>query len=153
MRAVIEIAAPPSQVWAVLANVARWSVWTPTISSVELLDASSLVVGHRARIQQPRLPAVIWTVTAIEAGRYFEWQNVAAGLKSVAGHRVESDGRGGARVTLSFEWSGWLTPLIRLVYGRLTRRYVNTEAESLKRRCESDYDLGITVRRSHAYAR
>jgi uncharacterized membrane protein len=137
MRAVIEIDAPPAEVWAVLVDVERWPAWTPTMSRVERLDPGSFVVGRRVRIRQPRLPVVVWTVSTLERNRFFEWQNVAVGLKSVAGHRVESNGRGGARVTLSFEWSGWLTPLIRLLYGKLTHRYVNTEAESLKRLCET----------------
>jgi hypothetical protein len=31
----------------------------------------------------------------------------------------------------------WLAPLIRLLYGSLARRYVPTEAASLKQRCEA----------------
>jgi hypothetical protein len=38
---------------------------------------------------------------------------------------------------LSFGWSGWLAPLIRLLYGGLSRRYLETEAQGLKRRREA----------------
>ncbi len=41
------------------------------------------------------------------------------------------------RLTLAFGWSGWLAPFLRLLYGRLARRYVRTDAESLKRPCET----------------
>ena len=140
MDRTIEIGAPPAQVWAVLFDVERWPDWTPTMSSVERMDTGSLAIGRRVRIRQPRLPVAVWTVSVLEAGHFFEWRNVAPGLKGVAGHRVESDGRDGARVTLSFDWSGWLTPLIRLLYGNLAGRYVNTEAESLKRYCETRYN-------------
>jgi uncharacterized membrane protein len=134
---VIEIAAPREKVWTVMTDVARWPEWTASVTSVELLDKAPLVVGSRARIRQPRLPVVVWTVTAIEAERYFEWRNVAPGVTSVAGHRVEATRTDGARVILSFGWSGRLAPLIRLLYGRLSRRYVGTEAEGLKRHCEA----------------
>jgi hypothetical protein len=93
-------------------------------------------MGSLVRIRQPRLPAAVWTVTTLDAGRYFEWRNVAPGVKSAAGHRVEATGSHATRVTLTFGWTGWLAPLIRLLYGRLARRYVRIEAESLKRRCE-----------------
>jgi uncharacterized membrane protein len=133
----IDIARPAERIWPVMIDVERWPEWTPTVTSVELLDGRPLRVGSRARIRQPRLPVAVWTVTALEPGRYFEWQSVVPGLKSEAGHRVEATGPQTARVTLTFSWTGWLAPLIRLVYGRLARRYVQTEAESLKRRCES----------------
>ena len=49
---------------------------------------------------------------------------------------MESRGSDRARVTLSFGWSGSLAPLIRLLYGKLSRRYVEAEALGLKQRCE-----------------
>jgi uncharacterized membrane protein len=134
---IVEIAAPGETVWAVMTDVERWPEWTPTVTSIDLLDPGPFVVGSRARIRQPRLPVAIWTVTALESERYFEWQNVAPGVKSVAGHRVEVTDSGRTRVTLSFSWSGWLAPLLRLLYGKLSRHYVQTEAESLKRRAEA----------------
>jgi uncharacterized membrane protein len=124
----IEIAAPPRTVWTVMIDVARWPEWTASVTNIERLDDEPLRVGSRARIHQPRLPAAVWIVTAFEAGGYFEWQNVRPGLRTVAGHRVETSGGDGTRVTLSLGWSGRLAPLIRLVYGRLSRRYVETEA-------------------------
>jgi hypothetical protein len=132
----IDIAAAPADVWVVMIDVERWREWTPTITSIERLDGGPFRVGSRARIRQPKLPTAVWTVTALETGRYFEWRNASPGLTSVAGHRTEPTAGGGTTVTLTFGWSGWLAWLIRLVYGKLARRYVRTEAESLKRWCE-----------------
>lgn len=132
----IDIAAPAERVWAVMSDVERWPTWTPTVASLDVLGPRPFSVGSRARIRQPRLPTAVWTVTLLEPPRYFEWRNRSPGILSVAGHRVEPTGAGTSRVTLTFGWSGWLAPVIRLVYGKLGRQYVRTEAESLKRRCE-----------------
>jgi uncharacterized membrane protein len=132
----VEIAAAPKNVWTVMTDVERWPEWTASVTSIELLDGSPLVVGSRVRIRQPRLPTAVWTVTAMETERYFEWRSVAAGLTSTGGHRIDRSGDG-CRVILSLDWKGWLTPLINLVFGRLSQRYVQTEAEGLKRRCEA----------------
>ena len=136
VRERIDVAAPPASVWAVMIDVERWREWTPAITSVERLDGGPFAGGSRARIRQPKLPTAVWTVTALDPGRYFEWWNVSPGVTSVAGHRAESSAGGGTTVTLTFGWSGWLARLIRLYYGKLARRYVRTEAESLKRWCE-----------------
>src|SRR5690242_19461081 len=132
----VDIAAPPHRVWDVMIDVERWPEWTSSVTSVEVLDGGPLRVGSRARIRQPRLAAAVWTVTTIEPGRYFEWRSVLPGLTSIGGHRVEAQGSDRSRVRLSVEWKGMLAPLINLIYGDLSRRYVDTEAEGLKRRAE-----------------
>jgi hypothetical protein len=134
----IDIAASSATIWDVMIDVTRWPDWTPTVTSVELLDSGPLRVGTRVRIRQPKLPVAVWTVSALEAGRGFTWTSVTPGLTSVADHRIDARGTSTvSRVTLSVDWRGWMTPLIRLIFGTLSRRYVRTEAESLKRRCES----------------
>jgi hypothetical protein len=75
-------------------------------------------------------------VTALEPGRSFEWQSPAPGLLSVGGHRVDVVGEHASRVTLSLTWSGPLAPVMRLLFGKLSRRYVQMEAQGLKRRSE-----------------
>lgn len=52
-----------------------------------------------------------------------------------AGHLVEPRGSG-SRVTLSFEISGLLGPLVSRLYGGLIERYVATESQGLKKRSE-----------------
>ncbi len=121
---VIDIAAPQERVWAIMADVERWPEWTRSAKSVERLDRGPLAVRSRARVRQPRFPAAIWTVTALEPGRSFEWRSPAPGLLSVGGHRVEAVGEHASRVTLSLTWSGPLAPVMRLLFGKLSRRYV-----------------------------
>ena len=137
LQQMIEIRAVPARVWGVMIDVERWPEWTSSVSSVELLNGGPLRVGSRVRIRQPRLPVAVWTVTLIEPERYFEWRSAAAGLTSVAGHRLEPLSGQSSRVLLSVDWTGLLAPLINLIYGGLSRRYIATEAEGLKRRCEA----------------
>ena len=132
----ISIAAPVERVWAVMVDVAHWPEWTPTIRSVQRLDEGEFRVGSRARIRQPKLPSAVWELSSLEPGREFTWQNVSPGLWSVGGHRVEPE-NGGTSVTLWIEQTGLMAPLLALFYGSLTQRYVRTEAESLKKRCEA----------------
>jgi len=137
IKRTIDIDATADTVWSIMADVERWPEWTESIKDVQRLDKSQFGLGSRVRIQQPRLPTAEWTVTELEPQRYFAWTNVSTGLKSVGGHRVESTGPRSARVILSVDWSGWLAPLVRLVYGKLSRGYVDMEAEGLKHRAEA----------------
>jgi uncharacterized membrane protein len=133
---VVDVAAPSERVWAVMSDVERWPEWTASVTGVERLDAGPFGVGSRARIRQPRLPVAVWTVTALEPGRFFTWQSPAPGLLSVGHHRVDPTDDNASRVTLSLTWSGPLTPLVRLIFGSLSRRYVAMETQGLKHRCE-----------------
>ncbi len=127
------IDAPPAQVWEVLQDVARWPEWTPTVSSVEMLDDGPLRVGLRASLRQPRLPRAEWQVTAVAPGSSFVWEATGPGLRTVAGHSVVPDGDG-SLVTLSIEQTGPMGAVAALLWRGLTQRYIEQEAESLDRR-------------------
>ena len=131
----IEIAAPPEQVWPVMRDVERWHEWTPTIISVTRQDAGPLRAGSRAVVRQPKLPLGTYVVTSVDEGRAFTWENRAAGVLGVAHHRIEPTGSG-SRVSLDVEFHGPLAWLVSAFYGRLTQRYIETEAAGLKRRVE-----------------
>lgn len=132
----IEIAAAPEAVWRVIAEIERWPDWTPTMTSVEALDALPLRPGLRARVKQPGLRASVLTVTAVEEGRHFQWVAKQPGLAFSADHAVTPTPVG-SRVRLSVEFSGLFAPLVAAVYGRKIRSYVDTEAASLKARVEA----------------
>ena len=77
----IDIEAPADLVWSVYSNVVGWPAWTESVTSVELSPPGPLAVGSRAQIKQPRLPRVEWTVTALETGREWVWENKAPGRR------------------------------------------------------------------------
>lgn len=106
------------------------------MTSVEALDPLPLRIGLRARVKQPGLRPSLLTVTAIEEGRRFAWATKQPGLTFSADHVIDATPRG-SRVRLFAEFSGLLAPIVGVVYGRKTRSYVATEAESLKARAEA----------------
>lgn len=133
----IEIDADQERVWEVMTDVERWPEWTASVERAERLDDGPLRVGSRARLKQPRFPPVVWDVTELEPGQSFAWTAKSPGVTSVGRHRAVPRTGGGVTVTLSLEQSGPLAPLLALFTAKLTRRYVDTEARGLKRRCET----------------
>ncbi|OHV49437.1 SRPBCC family protein [Pseudofrankia sp. BMG5.36] len=123
--------------------------------------AGELAKGDVVSIKQPKLPTLSWTIVDWNPAHSFSWASSSGGVRTVADHRIEeakaagdagdakdaptpriglADPTGapgdGVTVTLSIRQSGPLAPLVGLLTGRQTRRYVDTEAQSLKRRCE-----------------
>ena len=137
----IAINAPAERVWSVVSDVERWPRVTASVSSVERLEHGPFAVGSRARIKQPRLATMIWTVTALEPGRSFTWTASSPGMNVIGEHRVEPGPGDAVTVTLSIVQSGLLEPIVRLLYGGLTRRYIQMEAEGVKRVSTGDPQL------------
>ena len=125
------IAAPPERVWAVLVDVERWPERIPTVDTVERLDAGPLAVGSRVRLQQPRLGTAVWTVTELAEGSSYIWESRSPGVTVVASHVVEPH-PDGSRLTLAVAVSGVLSGIGWLMSRSLTKRYVETEAASIK---------------------
>ena len=130
----IEIAAPAERVWTIIADVERWHEWTASITSIRLLDGP-LAVGARAEVRQPKLPKLIWRVTALEQGRFFDWEVRSPGAHTVGSHRVEPRGAG-SLATLKLVQAGPLGWLVGRMMLDLTREYVSMEAAGLKKRAE-----------------
>ena len=127
----VSIAAPAEVVWSVVVDVERWPERIPTVNTVERLDAGPLAVGSRTRLKQPRLTAAVWTVTELTDGSAFTWTSHSPGVTITAVHAVEPN-PDGSRLTLSLTMSGVLAGLGWLLTRSRTRRYVETEAASIK---------------------
>lgn len=131
----VDIRATPQRVWAVLSAIEDWPQWTPSVRSVERLDAGPLAVGSRARIRQPKLLPAVWRITSIEKGGAFTWVTRSPGLSVTARHVVEA-APDGSRATLSIRFEGLLAPLVAVLTHRLNNRYLGLEGAGLKRRSE-----------------
>ena len=130
----VTIAAPPERTWAVVIDVERWPERIPTVDAVERLDAGPLAVGSRTRLQQPRLPTAVWTVTELADESSYTWESSSPGVTVTAAHVVEQD-LDGSRLTLTV--SGPLSGIGWLLTRSLTKRYVEQEAASIKRAAET----------------
>jgi uncharacterized membrane protein len=143
----IEIAASPDLVWSTLTDVERWPEWIRSVSEVERLDAGDFGAGSRARVKQPGMLRLVWEVTEYVPGKVFSWASKAPGVTTTGGHRLVADPSGAGSgddlpgdrvaVTLTLDQEGPLAPVIWRLTGSRSRRYVQMEADGLKRRCES----------------
>ena len=133
----IDIDAPQERVWDVLSAIEAWPERIETVDGVELLTPAPITTGSRVRLRQPKLPEGTWEVTVWDAPSFFEWTQKEGGTTIVAGHRVEELGASRARLTLTIDMRGLLIPIIGRFYKDLTNRYMNLEAEGMKRAAES----------------
>ena len=134
----VAIEATPDKVWATLADVDRWPEWTASMAHVERLNGEPLALGAMVRVKQPRMPALVWTVTELEPGQSFSWQRDSTGVTTVGSHVVKATANNRVAVTLGIHQSGALALIIGLLTSKTTRRYVKMEAEGLKQRCEAE---------------
>lgn len=132
----ITINASQDAIWNVLSNVANWQEWTPTVTKVEVMNAPELKLGNRYKVIQPKLQPVVWTITELNSAN-FTWESKSPGMHMVAEHVVKSVNANQSEVTLTFAFNGWLGNLIGKMYGKMTEDYIQTEAQSLKKRVET----------------
>ena len=136
-RIEVEIHAAPALVWEIMRDVERWREWTPTVTSIRLLDPAPLRVGTRAVVRQPKLPPAKWRVTEFdELRKSFTWVSSGPGVRVIARHSVEARGEGSC-ATLSLRYSGALAGLFAYLTRGLNDRYLALEANGLKERSET----------------
>ena len=132
----ITINAGQEAIWKVLSAVSRWHEWTPTVTKVEVLDQPELKLGNRYKVVQPKLQPAEWTVTLLTPPSNFTWESKTPGMHMVAEHILKSIAANQTELTLTFTFNGWLGKLIGRIYGKMSADYIQTEAQSLKKRVE-----------------
>ncbi|MGI9146450.1 MAG: SRPBCC family protein [Chloroflexota bacterium] len=132
----VNIEATPERIWSNLVDVERWPEWTASVTKVQRLDDGRFGTGSRASVRQPKLRPMVWTVTEYEPARSFSWMAVLPGVTTLAEHRLLPGPGTTVTVSNSIRQTGLLAPIIGALYGRLTCRYLNMEAQGLKRRSE-----------------
>ena len=130
------INASQESVWKVLSDVTHWHEWTPTVSKVEVLDQPELKLGNRYKVYQPKLQPAEWTVTVLVPPSNFTWESKTPGMHMVAEHILTPKGANQTELTLTFTFKGWLGKLIGRMYGKTAESYIQTEAQSLKKKVE-----------------
>jgi hypothetical protein len=123
-----------------MADVERWPEWTTSVTRLERLDSGPFGLGSRVRIRQPKLKTMIWQVTEFDKGRSFTWEARSPGVHVIGRHEIRPADRGSI-VTLIAIQSGWLATLLAPFFKALAQRYVQIEAQGLKRKCEGSYGI------------
>lgn len=90
------------------------------------LDGGGIEVGRWFRIEQPRLPVLVWQVTDLEPGRSWTWTATSAGAKTDARHQVMPDGDAAAVVTQRIAQRGPLGIVIGVLMRRLMRGWASS---------------------------
>jgi uncharacterized membrane protein len=131
----IAIDAPANLVWDVFSDVERWPEWTASVTSLKALDGPGLAVGKRFEIKQPRLPRLVWEVTALDEGRAWTWEQRSPGGRTVAVHEVRAEGDR-TQVRQRLDQQGPVGALVGRMMRGTTKRYLDLEANGLKSRSE-----------------
>ena len=112
----IDIDASPEKVWEITLDVESWADHVASIEWIERLDRGPVTLGSRARIKQPGLRALVWTVSQLDREKTFAWGTRVLGMSMTGGHHLEPNGSGTTH-TLSIEFSGMpasvLGPVLR----------------------------------------
>lgn len=132
----IEVEAPASTVWDVFTDVERWPEWTASMERVVALDGAGIEVGKRFEIEQPRMLKLVWEVTEVEPGTSWTWRQRSPGATTLATHEVVPQGPGRTLVRQRIDQRGPLGVVVGALMLRLTRRYLELEAQGLKARSE-----------------
>ncbi|MBV8930305.1 MAG: SRPBCC family protein [Mycobacteriaceae bacterium] len=136
----IEIDAPAVTVWEVFSDVARWPEWTASVTRLVGLDGPAVSVGRRFEIKQPRMPKLVWEVTEVTPGSAWTWVQRSPGGFTSARHEVIPAGGGRTLVRQELDQHGVVGAVLARVMRRMTRRYLQMEAEGLTARTERRVD-------------
>ena len=131
----IEIDAPQQRVWDVLSDLEAWPQRIETVDVVELLTPAPITKEARCASSNPSCPKAPGTSRSGMRRTYW------SGREDHRHHqRRRTPGRGAGREprasTLTLDMRGLLIPVV-LFYRGLTNRYMNLEAEGMKRAAET----------------
>ena len=136
----VEIDAPAELVWDVFVDAERWPEWTASVTSLVALDGPGIEIGKRFEIDQPKMPKLVWIVTAVEPGVSWSWEQRSPGGVTVASHEVVPQGAGRTLVRQRIDQRGPVGVAVGVLMRRLTRKYLELEGQGLKARSESRRD-------------
>jgi hypothetical protein len=132
----VDILAAPDRIWATLIAVEKWPEWTASVKSALRLDGAAFGLGSEIRMQQPKLATTVWRVTNFRPEEAFTWEAKSVGARTIAEHKVIQKAANDCTVVLTIRQTGFLIPILSPFISKLTRRYMQMEAQGLKQRCE-----------------
>lgn len=140
----IEIDAPAARVWEVFTDVERWAEWTASVERITALDGAGIEVGKRFEIKQPRMPTLVWEVTEVVPGTGWTWAQRSPGGTTLAVHEVVPQGTDRTLVRQRIDQRGPVGVTVGVLMRRLTKRYLELEANGLKARSEGQLGRDVS---------
>ena len=137
----VEINAPAALVWEVFSTVEHWPDWTASVNRLVGLDGPDLLVGNRFEIHQPRMPKLVWEVTELVPGASWTWVQRSPGGVTSARHEVVARAEERTLVRQELEQRGVVGAAVGRLMHRMTKRYLELEAQGLKARSEQLWRL------------
>lgn len=125
----IIVDAPIDRVWELTIDLEALPSVTPTVTRVERLDDGPVQVGTQARLSQPRLPRLVWTVETLDAPNRFTWATRLFGVRMVGVHELASVGANQTHLTLGVAFEGRGAAGMARLTGRSIARALEMEAE------------------------
>ncbi|WP_341716357.1 SRPBCC family protein [Micromonospora sp. FIMYZ51] len=130
------IEADRAALWRVISDLDRWAEFLPTVDEIERLDGPGpITVGSSFRIRQPGLMAATYRITEWHPEADFTWVARSPGVRTTATHRLRPAGSA-VSLQLGISWAGPGAALVRLLFGRRTRRFLDQEAAAFARLAE-----------------
>ena len=142
-HASVIIDAPADIIWSRMIDVERWHETTASVTAIQRLDQGPFQVGSSARVKQPKIPTVVWTVSDLQPQREFTWETPAPGFNTIGRHAMTPTGDGRYTLTLGIDRTGPLAWLVDRLTATITRTYVDMEAAGMKRVCEAEARAAI----------
>lgn len=128
---------PAEPLWAALSDLPSWPAWLDTVKALTPLEPGRPAeVGAAYRLDQPRLPEMVWRITRWEPGRGFVWRSSRPGIVCTGTHALEAT-TSGTRLRLGMTFTGPLSVPAGWFTGRVARTYVEREAEAVVARARS----------------
>ena len=137
MSATIQIAAPPMDVWAVLADLSSYRDWNPLFREA----SGQVAAGNRIRLRSVhpangRLMTVKPKITLAVPGAELRWTASLPGIMSGEHSFVLAEADGGTRLTQSETFGGLLTTFSGKTLARAEASFRELN-EALKKRAEA----------------
>ncbi len=134
----VEIEAPIERVWGVLTDFGRYGEWNPFTTRVE----TDTEVGSPVDLYVTLGPLKLWQrerIEVVDPPRLLVWSNRighSALLSARREQRLEVLSATRCRYLTTDAFSGLLTPVVLLLFGRLVTNGFNAMAAALKERAE-----------------
>ena len=139
-QASVQVAVPPDQLYAMVADVTRIPEWSPETVKTEWKEGSSRAEPGAHFVGRNKFGRIQWSMPCViesaEPGRELTWSTLYRGRKITRWTYRFEPRDGGTEVTESYSESGRIPQPFHAIYGLMFRRHDKWMPENIKRSLE-----------------